>query len=73
MHLSVCVCLSVFLCVCVRVHVCVCVCVYAHEFWCPQSPQTSESPEAGVIGGYELPNVGARNLTLVLALGVLNY
>jgi hypothetical protein len=51
------------LCVCVCVCVCGCVwvCVRAHV-----SVGVHRNPEAGVIGGGELPEVSAGNQTLVL-------
>lgn len=35
------------------------------ERWCPQRPQASGLPAAGVTGGCELSNVGAGNGTCV--------
>lgn len=29
--------------------------------WCPWRPETSEPPEVGITGGYDLPDVGGRN------------
>lgn len=44
-----------------------CVCVgYVHVNAGAHRDQRSDSSRAGVIGGYELPSLGAGNQTLVL-------
>lgn len=50
--------------------VCVCVVgigrVCACKFRCIQSPEALHNPGCEVVGGWELPNIGARNCVLVL-------
>lgn len=41
-------------------------CVSMSEYRYPQRPEESISPETGVIGSCELPDMGARTLTWVL-------